>query len=45
MGVHLDEGTIETILREAEDALARYQDESGTLKFPARAHLVTVEKQ
>ena len=45
MGVHLEEGTIETILREAEDALVRYQDESGTLEFPVRAHLVTVEKQ
>jgi SAM-dependent methyltransferase len=44
MGVHLDEERIETILAAAEDALADYVTEDGTVEFDAPGHIVTAVK-
>lgn len=45
MGVHLDETMIETILKEAEQILARYQTAQGTIEFDSPAHIVTCSKK
>lgn len=41
MGVVLDEETIENVLLEAEEALARYLTRSGAVEFDAPAHIAT----
>ena len=41
MGVVLTEGQIESILRDAEQALARYVTAEGTVEFDAPAHIVS----
>lgn len=40
MGVELDEDLVEAILAEAEQALARYVDGDGAMRFDAPAHVV-----
>lgn len=44
MGVALSEEAIEQILTEAEQVLASYVTEQGTMEFEALAHIVTVVK-
>jgi ubiquinone/menaquinone biosynthesis C-methylase UbiE len=44
MGVPLPEAKIEEILAEAEQVLAGYVTERGTMEFEAPAHIVTVRK-
>lgn len=45
MGVHLREEVIETILREAEPALASYATADGKVVFDVTAHLISAQKQ
>lgn len=42
MDVILDEDLIEQILAEADDVLAEYVADDGTMTFDAPAHIVTV---
>ena len=44
MGVHLTEEQIETILREAEEALSRFVTPDGSVSFDSPAHIVTGAK-
>ena len=43
MGVHLDEQTIQTILREAEFEFAKYVTTNGTMEFDVSAHIVSLK--
>ena len=45
MGVHLDETMIETILKEADQVLARYLTAQGTIEFDSPAHIVASSKK
>jgi SAM-dependent methyltransferase len=43
-GINLDEATIESVVNDAQDALASFVDLDGAVQFPAHALIVTASK-